>query len=454
VDGDGASELLVLSANQVLMYSGSTGNLLEFYNLPGTSGAGGLDPVQALPDMTGDGVPEIGVGERYYSGGLSDNWGRFLIFDGSTKHIVLEVLGDLDRYNFGSAFTVLPDLDQDGVIDFAICADLGIPTGSTERSGTVHIISGASGDELHSLSGSWKKYSYFGTTILLIPDQDGDGMDDLLIGAPARDNNFANLQGKIYCYSTDTFQQLWERNGKRADDQFGISTCLVPDQDGDGVEDFAVGAPLDLALPAVGPQRRGRVHVLSSASQDSIFSIWGDTTDDNLGAALETFHATVGGDDFRLLVGSPKARRSGKNGVGMHRIFAQSPFISLSDDSISVSTGGTVTVTVDFPTRMGGTIYQVLASFAGTGPVHSGVDIPLSMDWLLTATAARNIPGYGANNLYGTLAADGSGSGAIVIPANAFPHFAGNTMYVAAVAFHQGSDPQLSSAAVMIDFVP
>uniref|UniRef100_A0A8D8Y4C3 Integrin alpha-PS2 n=1 Tax=Cacopsylla melanoneura TaxID=428564 RepID=A0A8D8Y4C3_9HEMI len=94
-------------------------------------------------------------------------------------------------------------------------------------------------------------------------DVDGDGTDDLIIGAPLftdPKNNLGHYEmGRIYVVyqgkETYKFRQSHTRDGKNSKARFGLSLCNLGDINKDGYGDFAVGAPYD------GPNERGVVYI-------------------------------------------------------------------------------------------------------------------------------------------------------------------------------------------------
>jgi hypothetical protein len=90
-----------------------------------------------------------------------------------------------------------------------------------------------------------------------IGDWDGDGVEDLAIGAP-RDDTRASMGGAFRIHSGKDGSVLAKRVMPQAGAQFGFPLARLPDVDGDGIDDLAVAAPncdyvgpgrLDLPLP-------------------------------------------------------------------------------------------------------------------------------------------------------------------------------------------------------------
>ncbi|NND72529.1 MAG: T9SS type A sorting domain-containing protein [Rhodothermales bacterium] len=206
-DGDGTTDILVAAhtedaiatnAGRAYLFSGATGALLHTFQSPNPS-SGGLfgREIEGVSDTDGDGRGDVLIGA---SGDVGS--GRAYLFSGATGSLIYELespnppgAGGL----FGQAVGVTPDLDGDGVADLIVGA-----TGEFEASiltGRAYVFSGATGTLLNSLvSTNPKSSGSFGYSVAGVPDANGDGQGDILVGAVQEDGPSAST-GRAYLFS-------------------------------------------------------------------------------------------------------------------------------------------------------------------------------------------------------------------------------------------------------------
>lgn len=175
-----------------------------------------------------------------------------------------------DRW--GQTVAVVGDVDADGYDDWAV----GSPEADYEvffplplllpDVGRVFVHSGRTGGLLHAWTGPVSGDSEFGYAVTGAGDVDGDGHDDVLVGAPAGHGPFAR-SGFVKLYSGDTGALMRTIYGTQTDARFGHALDAGLDADGDFVPDMLVGSPHEsLGGSQGGPGESGNVRLVSLAT--------------------------------------------------------------------------------------------------------------------------------------------------------------------------------------------
>ncbi|RMD62342.1 MAG: hypothetical protein D6824_06865, partial [Planctomycetota bacterium] len=139
---------------------------------------------------------------------------------------------------------VKPDLNGDGVGDTIIPVVDVDPNFQEQRFGRVFIISGwPSEDDVYELT-SPEPNDMFAATVEGIGDFDGDGVDDLAVGAVASSAGGVEQGGRLYIYSGFTRELLATITGHAFRGGLGKSVARVGDINNDGRQDIVVGEPL------------------------------------------------------------------------------------------------------------------------------------------------------------------------------------------------------------------
>jgi FG-GAP repeat protein len=254
VDGDLVTDFAAARRGSVTseidVRSGATGALL--YTLSRNSNTFGI-ALARVDDVDLDGIPDLLVGDTVdptsplYGGAAH-------LFSGRDGTWLLSVFGDggFDQ-DFGYSVAGIGDVDGDGIHDLAI----GGPEFrylDPNTDGEVFVYSGATGAFLHEWSGLGSN-TFFGEALVETGDVTGDGISDLLVGAPGASQLFDDVNGAIYLYSGATLQPIVYRLGDELFSKFGSSIASVGDVDGDGAADFAVATPY-------GGGQYGAVHLI------------------------------------------------------------------------------------------------------------------------------------------------------------------------------------------------
>lgn len=229
--------------------------------------------------------------------------------------IVREFDGEAANDQFGWIARSLDDVDGDGVADFVTSAPTKDVGGA--NAGRIYVYSSRSGKLLWSVDG--KPGNQLGSGVESAGDVDGDGVNDVVGGAPNGD--------KAYVYSSKDGHVLLSFTAEAKGDMFGTHVSTAGDIDHDGHADVIIGAPNNNA----GGKGAGRAYVYSGKDGHLLETLTGERAGDGFGSTVGGY--SDGKHEF-LLVGAPA---SGPHKTGRVYVYdklgAKPKFIIESDDT-------------------------------------------------------------------------------------------------------------------------
>ncbi len=284
------------------------------YKVLGDSAYDGMGrSVSWLGDINNDGKDEFIVGAP-----LDDNNGQesgtVRIFDGATGNYILDMSGDSQHDEFGGCVAGVGDVNGDGTPDFAIGAQLD--DNLAGGGGMVRVFSGSNYQLIYQYDGA-SADDAMGCDIAGAGDLNGDGYDDFIVGARQRQDSSSANPGYVNVYSGVNGSILYTLSGGTSGNlQFGYSVAGGRDCDGDGVNDIAVGVYGDdtTALNA------GAVWVFSGATGAALTTVFGDNAQDHLGNDVDLI-GDVNGDGKADVLAAALGDDTVATGAGMVRIF-------------------------------------------------------------------------------------------------------------------------------------
>jgi FG-GAP repeat protein/VCBS repeat protein len=425
----------VHGAGSAFIFSGADGTLL--YRWDGQDENSNFSSgIAGVGDLNQDGFDDVLIGARGADPGGMDQAGSAFVYSGANGRLLYQWNGTMPASWFGQSVSKLGDINGDGVPDILI--------GANGSANMAYVYSGSNGALLLQLDGG-ATWIGFGHSVSNANDVDGDGVEDIIVGASSGGS------GAAYVYSGATGILLFQWDGISFGGCFGASVSGAGDLNGDGFADLLVGAS---EADAIGLTDSGSAYLFSGASGSLMFQWDGSATGDRLGHSVSSA-GDLDGDGFgEVIAGAPGAEPNGLQKSGAAYAFSYSPFLYSDTSMVSAAAGGTISFTHDFPSSAGSHFFKVLISATGTGPSHYGVDIPLTHDRLVTITFFGTYPFVSHTNMQGTLDSIGHAVSTMTVPAGLSSHLVGHRFFIASIANQAGQLPEYSSAAIQIEITP
>lgn len=205
-------------------------------------------------DLNGDGYADLVIGAPKANSLEDDHTGAAYVYQGGLSLLAdvphWQVYGTKKGSDFGGAVAWAGDVDGDGLDELLIGASMfGDPANLLSNQGAVYLYSGSA----YGLSTdpSWTTYggqqeAKYGYALDAAGDVNGDGYGDIIIGAIGYDQDFTNAGAAYVYYGSDAGLALtpdWTMYGGRSTAGLGSAVAGVGDVNGDGYDDVAIGAP-------------------------------------------------------------------------------------------------------------------------------------------------------------------------------------------------------------------
>jgi two-component sensor histidine kinase len=210
-------------------------------------------------DVNGDGFADLVVGAPLDDQAGLDS-GRVYLYYGSqsglagspgwVRHFPLTARdrfsSDLEAY-FGCSVASAGDVNGDGFSDVVVGANFAEVDDINEGVAVVFLGSAAGlRFEPHWIGQPNERFAAYGSSVAGVGDVDGDGYDDVLVGAPqaSDDQHFEGLAA-LYRGSRQglSAEPVWTAESDRTDDTLGDIVVGAGDINGDGFADAAIAVP-------------------------------------------------------------------------------------------------------------------------------------------------------------------------------------------------------------------
>jgi hypothetical protein len=324
-------------------------------------------------DVDGDGWRDIAVGAVLFDpldddGREITNAGVLFIFSGQTGQIIHQLEGWQELSNLGMDCLVVPDRDGDEVDEIlATVSALDDYDHGLVNVGGFGVFSGATGERVVTVTCGCGENASLGYRVAEVGDLNEDRVPEFVLGG------YTNVgPGVAVLYDGASLSPLHQFTGYQEASNFGSAVAGGSDFNSDGVPDIVIGAPLedvDSFLDA------GLVYVYSGADYAPIRTLErpddGMRGHDNLGHSLATI-GDLNGDGVDEIIAGAWERNEGINGgLGHVMVF------SGADGEILYNLDG-----LGFPGMHGDNVLAVADLDGDSVPEFAGTSFELGSGWL------------------------------------------------------------------------
>jgi len=192
-------------------------------------------------DVNGDGYANVVVGADRYKQFTGRTYAYLGGAGGLSATPIFTATGEDVNNHFGYSVDTAGDVNGDGYDDIIVAA-----YHYKEFTGRVYVYAGSadglSATPISTVTGEGPDI-YFGRSVGSAGDVNGDGYDDVIVGAQA----YENWTGRVYVYAGSPgglgATPIFTATGEGPANSFGRSVGSAGDVNGDGYSDVVVGAP-------------------------------------------------------------------------------------------------------------------------------------------------------------------------------------------------------------------
>ena len=274
VNGDGYSDVIVgvyrddlagpyFGSAFIYLGGSSMNNGVDFFLTGDGNGDWFGSSVSNAGDVNGDGYDDVIVGAHFNDAGGSSAGRAYIYFGGPTVYDSANVIltGHAEFDYFGYSVAGCGDVNGDGFDDVIVGAPYNRAGGS--GTGRIYIYYGGSSmndNEDVTITGS-NSNSWLGFSVASAGDVNLDGYDDVIVGSPNINSNTG--QAFVYFGSVNMNNVAdITFNGVDYNNNFGFSVSKAGDVNGDGLCDLIIGAFGD--WPAGGNAGKAYLYLSSS----------------------------------------------------------------------------------------------------------------------------------------------------------------------------------------------